>query len=113
MRLAVLVTLFSLCFTGAAQAASCSDPALSETNITEKLSEFPTYLVRMLDGQDLQRFMNNLSSAGLLLGVMDIDRIYLIISDKHPSQYIIYFIKEGCIVKDGYTPKTIIDGMLP
>ena len=90
---------------------SC-DPVDLESVLTKAIAEKPELLVDILDQDKLQKFFLHLRDKGWMVGIVNIDKIYVFRSENHPSSVYLFYIRNGCIHAPVIlTSKTVIEGI--
>jgi hypothetical protein len=106
---------FAVFFTSTANAkvADVCTPETVESVLTKALAENPGYLIKMLDGNSLMDFWSKLREDKLMLGTINIEKVYVIKSEHHEDSVYVFFIDSGCIVDVKLTSKDLIEKVLP
>jgi len=94
-----------------AETSTC-DPVDLESVLTKAIAEKPELLVDILDQDKLQKFFLHLRDKGWMVGIVNIDKIYVFRSENHPSSVYLFYIRNGCIHAPVIlTSKTVIEGI--
>ena len=83
-----------------------------EARLTEGLQQNPELLYKILEGESLIRFFTNLTNAGLMVGMLDVDKIYFIKSENHEGALYMFYLKNGCITDVKMTVQAAVDKFL-
>lgn len=102
--------IFSAFFTFSplrAEEQAC-DPVTQESVLTKGIHESPELLMKILEGAELQKFWRLLQDKGWMVGIVQVDKVYVFLSENHPDWVYVYFLDHGCIRDVKFTFKTII-----
>lgn len=110
--LAGLLPAFFMLGSSIAQEAKVCDPVTQESVLTKGIQESPELLMVELEGEELLSFWQNVREAGMMVGTISIDKVYVFYSENHPEWVYVYFLKEGCIIDIKFTFKELIERFL-
>ena len=81
-----------------------------ETVLTDAIKETPDLLmVGPIEGEELKWFFDRVKSIKMMGGELDIDKVYVFLSENHEHWVYVFFLNEECIVDVKFTYKNLVE----
>ena len=66
----------------------------------------------IVEGDDLVLWWDRMKKVNMMVGDVQIDKIYIFLSENHPHWVYVFFLSEGCIVDVKFTYKNLVEYFL-